>query len=160
MLFHDAGVQGVQVDGAHGEELEVQEFAELVLKGLLADCHVLRADAVGALNVDARLIGGDVSRLEGAGIQALRYDAVADAVGALMHIQKIAHAVTGAVVEVEALPPEQLPGGIVEADADGAVKDLRIAQPQHGLADPGEVMPLGFCDLAHGQGSGNVCGAH
>ena len=61
MRLQQTDIDRIEVERDHRDEGEPEESSELVLEGLLDEGQVLEADAVGTLDVDARLVGGDVA---------------------------------------------------------------------------------------------------
>ena len=58
MRLEQTDIDRVEVERDHREEGETEEGPELILEGLLNEGQILETDAVGALDVDTRLVGG------------------------------------------------------------------------------------------------------
>ena len=113
---------------------------------------------MGALDVDTRLVGGDIALVERHMYHASLRLTIAECIRTLVDIQAEADAVAGAVVIVEALTPEHLPCREVQGDAGGALQEDHIAEAKHGLQYEGEVLPLDLRDRSHRDGTGDVGG--
>ena len=76
---------------------------------------------MASLNIKSRLVRSQHSLFQDAGVLALRNDAPADTVRALMNRRQEADAVTGAMVEVESALPERASCQIVHIESAAAI---------------------------------------
>ncbi len=108
MLFvrvEKVGVNRVKVYWRAGQRFKIHELAVFVLFALAADNKVLGTDTVAAFNLTARRVAGYHARFIYAGIYPLRHHLPAEAVGAFVHVQQIAHAVACAVLIIKPFVP-------------------------------------------------------
>ena len=158
MRLQQTDIDRIEVERNHREEGETEESSKLVLEGLLDEGQVLEADAVGALDVDTRLVGGDVALVKRQVLHAALCLTIAERIRTLMNVQAEADAMAGAVVVVQALTPEHLARCKVQGDAGRALQEDHVAEAKHGLQHEGEVLPLDLRDRAHRDGTGDVGG--
>ena len=148
-------VDQAAVDGGERQRLEAQHrpLAALGHARLLDQQQVLDADAEMAFAVVAGLVRQDHARLDG------HVRALGQARRALVDAEVAAHPVPGAVVVVQACPPQRRPRQRVDLDALGPRREAQggdldhPAQHQRGAAD---VLRRGRAD---GQRAGDVGGA-
>ena len=99
-------------DGAEGDGLELQVAAKQPFARRHGEYEVLRADAVTAGLIDARLVAGDHARAQGDGVLVH-----ADALRPFVDVEEVAYAVSRAVQEVHAVLPDGHAGQYVELGA-------------------------------------------
>ena len=114
---------------------------------------------VGAVDVDARFIGGDHACLKGLAVISLGHDSPSESVWRFMHIEHIADAVPRAGQIVDALPPHCSSCKDIKVVASASVKEFRHRQIDHTLEHEGEVPFECLAHRADSIGSCNVCGS-
>ena len=152
-----ARFQRATVERAHGQRFEGVVIAELGALGLDHHGQVLVADAVPAGLVQARFDRADHARLQRH--QRAVGHRRANAVRAFVHVEKVAHAVAGAVAVIHAGGPQRCARQRIELRAAGALGEARARQRNHALHHQGGVAPLLGGGFAQRQHAGDVGGA-
>ena len=150
-LGHELDVEAVRIDGNDGKGVKAIELGILGLDILADDDGVLNADAVRAFGVYARLNGDDHAFAE--------RNFGAEAMGAFVDIEKIAHAVAGAAAVVNAELPYGLTRQNIEILAADTLLELGGGECDNALDHEGEVPTLLIGDLTHGDCAGGIGGS-
>ena len=151
------GVYCVQVDGDQGKRFKAQESPIVCLLSLTAEQFIFQPDAVLPGDVEAGFVGGDHAGDKGhRRIGFPRFPA--EAVGSLVDVQEMAHAVSGSVEEVQSLLPEGLAGQDVQVMAICAFRKAGVHQVQHTPQHQGEMGFFFGSQRPQGKGAGNVGG--
>ena len=111
---------------------------------------------MAALDVHARLVGGDHARLLHGVLGARRGFMPAEAVGALVHAHQVAHAVPRAAAIVDAHIPDRAAREDIQTDARHALQKLGVRQIQHAAQNGGEMLLLFVRHRAEREGAGNI----
>ena len=129
LLRQQAQLQRRPVKGNHGQRLEVQEAAILVLAVPLHQLQILMADAELSGGIVAGFIGYHHALCQRRDLLVLRQPPV-EPLRPLMDAEHIPHAVTGAVVVVHPLLPQRQPGQNIQILPAQALREPGRSQPQ------------------------------
>ena len=145
---HKGEVEAGSINGDNGKGVETIELRILGLYILADDDGILGTDSVRTFGIDAGLDGDDHAGLERNG--------AAEAVRALVDVEQIADAVTGAAAVVDAELPYGITGKDIELLAADSLFEFYGGKSDNSLEHERKIPALLIGNLTHCNGSGGI----